>query len=146
MLLRMCIFFCNFAAESKFVHNPEGYIRHYGPAEYYHFYYIKDLLGNIRETYVHPEADYKECVERTQYYPSGLPWVERLTDSFTANPWKYNGKEFVEMHGLDEFDSKARWYYPAICRTTTMDPYAVLQIYYCLNYYQYDQDGFKITH
>ena len=103
-------------------------------------------LGNIRETYIHPEADYKECVERTQYYPSGLPWVERLTDSFTANPWKYNGKEFVEMHGLDEFDSKARWYYPAICRTTTMDPYAVLQIYYCLNYYQYDQDGFKITH
>ena len=128
------------------MHNPEGYIRHYGPAEHYHFYYIKDLLGNIRETYVHPEADYKECVERTQYYPSGLPWVERLTDSFTANPWKYNGKEFVEMHGLDEFDSKARWYYPAICRTTTMDPYAVLQIYYCLNYYQYDQDGFKITH
>ena len=108
----------------KFVHNPEGYIRHYGPAEYYHFYYIKDLLGNIRETYVHPEADYKECVERTQYYPSGLPWVERQTDSFTANPWKYNGKEFVEMHGLDEYDSKARWYYPAICRTTTMDPLA----------------------
>ena len=51
-----------------------------------------------------PEADYKECVERTQYYPSGLPWVERLTDSFTANPWKYNGKEFIEMHGLDEYD------------------------------------------
>ena len=21
------------------------------------------------------------------------------------------------MHGLDEYDSKARWYYPAICRT-----------------------------
>ena len=28
------------------------------------------------------------------------------------------------MHGLDEYDSKARWYYPAICRTTTMDPFA----------------------
>ena len=35
---------------------------------------------------------------------------------------KYNGKEFVEMHGLDEYDSQARWYYPAIMRTTTMDP------------------------
>ena len=22
---------------------------------------IKDLLGNVRETYVHPEAGYKEC-------------------------------------------------------------------------------------
>lgn len=87
-------------------------------------YHIKDLLGNVRETYVHPDANYKECVERTQYYPSGLPWAERLSDSFTAHPWKYNSKEFVEMHGLDEYDSKARWYYPAICRTTTMDPLA----------------------
>ena len=57
----------------EFVHNPEGYIRYYGPEEHYHFYYIKDLLGNIRETYVHPEAGYKECIQRIQYYPSGLP-------------------------------------------------------------------------
>ena len=57
-----------------------------------------------------------------QYYPSGLPWAE--TAGASEQPWKYNGKEFVEMHGLDEYDSKARWYYPAICRTTTMDPLA----------------------
>ena len=106
----------------EFVHNPEGYIRYYGPEEHYHFYYIKDLLGNIRETYVHPEAEYKECIQRMQYYPSGLPWAEAAGAS--EQPWKYNGKEFVEMHGLDEYDSKARWYYPAICRTTTMDPLA----------------------
>ena len=106
----------------EFVHNPEGYIRYYGPNEHYHFYYIKDLLGNIRETYVHPEAGYKECVQRMQYYPSGLPWAE--TAGASEQPWKYNGKEFVEMHGLDEYDSKARWYYPAICCTTTMDPLA----------------------
>ena len=106
----------------EFVHNPEGYIRYYGPEEHYHFYYIKDLLGNIRETYVHPEAGYKECIQRMQYYPSGLPWAESAGAS--EQPWKYNGKEFVEMHGLDEYDSKARWYYPAICRTTTMDPLA----------------------
>ena len=106
----------------EFVHNPEGYIRYYGPEEHYHFYYIKDLLGNIRETYVHPEAGYKECIQRMQYYPSGLPWVESA--GVSEQPWKYNGKEFVEMHGLDEYDSKARWYYPANCRTTTMDPLA----------------------
>ena len=136
----------------KFVHNSEGFIRYYGASEHYHFYHIKDLLGNIRETYIHPEADYKECVERTQYYPSGLPWVERLTDSFTANPWKYNGKEFVEMHSLDEYDSKARWYYPAICRTTTMDPLA--EKYYPTSPYAWcgnnpmrfvDPDGKKIV-
>ena len=28
------------------------------------------------------------------------------------------------MHGLDEYDSEARWYYPAIMRTTTIDPHA----------------------
>ena len=77
-------------------------------------------------------------IQRTQYYPSGLPWAERLSDSFTAHPWKYNGKEFVEMHGLDEYDSKARWYYPAICRTTTMDPlaekyYSTSPYTWCLN-------------
>lgn len=55
-----------------------------------------------------------------QYYPSGLPWLEAYSPS--EQPYKYNGKEFVEMHGLDEYDSKARWYYPAICRTTTVDP------------------------
>ena len=38
------------------------------------FYYIKDLLGNVRETYVHPEAGHKECIQRMQYYPSGFPW------------------------------------------------------------------------
>ena len=90
--------------------------------EHYHFYYIKDHLGNVRETYVHPWAGYKECVQRMQYYPSGLPWAEAMIPS--EQPWKYNSKEFVEMHGLDEYDSEARWYYPAICRTTTMDPLA----------------------
>ena len=40
--------------------------------------YIKDLLGNVRETYVHPEAGYKECIQRMQYYPSGLPWAEAM--------------------------------------------------------------------
>ena len=134
----------------EFVHNPEGYIRYYGPEEHYHFYYIKDLLGNIRETYVHPEAGYKECIQRMQYYPSGLPWEVVYNPS--EQPYKYNSKEFVEMHGLDEYDSKARWYYPAICRTTTMDPLA--EKYYSTSPYAWcgnntmrfvDPDGKKIV-
>ena len=106
----------------EFVHNPEGYIRYNNMNEHYHFYYIKDHLGNVRETYKIPNADTKECVQRMLYYPSGLPWAASAGAS--EQPWKYNGKEFVEMHGLDEYDSEARWYYPAICRTTTMDPLA----------------------
>lgn len=30
----------------KFVHNPEGYIRYYGPEEHYHFYHIKDKANS----------------------------------------------------------------------------------------------------
>lgn len=39
-------------------------------------------------------------------------------------PYLYNGKEFIEAHGLNEYDSQARRYYAAIMRTTTMDPLA----------------------
>ena len=108
------------------------------------------MMQNIRETYIHPDANYKECVERMQYYPSGLPWAEAAGSS--EQPWKYNGKEFVEMHGLDEYDSKARWYYPAICRTTTMDP--LTEKYYSISPYAWcgnnpvrnvDPDGRKIV-
>ncbi len=37
------------------------------------------------------------------------------------------------MHGLDEYDSQARWYYPAILRTTTIDPLA--EKYYSISPY-----------
>ena len=107
----------------KFVHNPEGYIRYYdNMSEHYHHYYIKDHLGNIRETYKVWPKGAKLCTQRMQYYPSGLPWA--ATTNPSEQPYLYNSKEFVEMYGLDEYDSEARWYYPAICRTTTMDPLA----------------------
>ena len=122
----------------EFVHNSEGYIRYLTRAEHYHFYYIKDHLGNVRETYVHPAANYKECIQRMQYYPSGLPW----NTNFVANeqPYKYGGKEFVEMHGLDEYDSHARWYYPALARTTTMDPHS--EDYYPISPYAWCGNNF----
>ena len=107
--------------ELDYVHTPVGYVRYYGPEEHYPFYYIRDYLGNVREVWVHPWLNHSEYVQRTQYYPSGLPWNEGYSPS--EQPYKYGGKEFVEMHGLDEYDSEARWYYPAIMRTTTMDPH-----------------------
>ena len=65
---------------------------------------------------------------------------------------KYNGKEFIEAHGLDEYDSQARMYYPAIMRTTTIDPLA--EKYYSISPYAWcgnnpvnriDPDGRDIT-
>ena len=106
--------------QEKFVHNPEGLTRHYSYEEHYPFYFIKDHLGNIRETYIKPAPNTKYFIQNMQYYPSGIPW--KTSTGAIEHPYRYNGKELVQMHGQDEYDSHARWYYPAICRTTTMDP------------------------
>lgn len=113
------------------IHNPEGYFSQ-EPGTYQTFYYYrKDHLGNNREvwrsTYTYSNGDLtvpSETEQYTQYYPSGLPWKYNTEDNPGSQPYKYNGKEFVEMHGLDEYDSDARWYYPALMRTTTVDPLA----------------------
>jgi len=114
------------------VHNPEGYVSTFSLGSLYgpvYSYYRKDHLGNNREVW---NASYKwgsatrpaATNQITQYYPSGLPWKCNTGDNPGAQPYKYNDKEFVEMHGLDEYDSDARWYYPAIMGTTTPDPLA----------------------
>lgn len=63
-------------------------------------------------------------------------------------PYLYNGKEFIEAHGLNEYDSQARRYYAPIMRTTTMDPLA--EKYYHISPYawcgndpinRFDPDG-----
>ena len=46
-------------------------------------------------------------VQQMQYYPSGLPWNDNYQAS--QQPYKYGGKEFVEMHGLDEYDDSATY-------------------------------------
>ena len=51
-----------------------------------------------------------------------MPWSEGVGAS--NQPYKYNGKEFVEMHGYDTYDYGARGYYPAMGRFMTVDPLA----------------------
>jgi len=103
-----------------YILNPEGYYRYYTSFDRYPFYYIRDHIGNICQTWIYPAENYKVCVQKMQYYPSGLAWDQQ--SGAIEHPYRYNGKEFVEQFSLDEYDSKARWYYPAIARTTTMDP------------------------
>ena len=64
---------------------------------------------------------------------------------------KYNGKEFMEMHGYDTYDYGARGMYPALMRFTTPDPLA--EKYYSISPYAYcgdnpinavDPDGRKV--
>jgi RHS repeat-associated protein len=142
----------------KRVHNGEGYAEGVTYVtegnEPAYSYYRRDHLGNNREVWcasyirnnsVRPE----KTMQRTQYYPSGLPWAESTGASVQQR--KYNGKEFVGTHGLDEYDSQARMYYPAIVRTTTMDPLA--EKYYHISPYAWcgnnpvnamDPDGMDI--
>jgi len=63
-----------------------------------------------------------ETVQRIQYYPSGIFWHEGTGKS--EQPYKYQQKEFIEMHGLDMYDFHWRSYCPFTARTTTKDPHA----------------------
>jgi hypothetical protein len=40
--------------------------------------------------------------QRTDYYPSGLPFPNMLNPD--EQPFKYNDKEFDTMHGLNQYD------------------------------------------
>ena len=55
-----------------------------------------------------------------------------------VQPYKYNGKEFDHMHGLNTYDYGARQYNPVTARWDRMDPlcekyYNVSPYNYCLN-------------
>jgi len=100
------------------IYNDEGYVEN--PANPQYYYFRHDHLGDNREVWC---ANTNTVAQRTQYYPSGLPWAyDRNLDHPDLQHRKYNGKEFVEMHGYDTYDIVWRQYYPAIMRFQTPDP------------------------
>ena len=100
------------------IYNDEGYVEN--PASPQYYYFRHDHLGDNREVWL---ANTNTVAQRTQYYPSGLPWVyNRMIDHPDLQHRKYNNKEFVEMHGYDTYDIVWRQYYPAIGRFQTLDP------------------------
>jgi len=133
------------------IYNSEGFVDTISATIPNYKYYRRDHLGNNREVWV---ANTKKTLQRTQYYPSGLPWASNTGDNPGQQERKYNGKEFVEMHGYDTYDYGARGYYPAMGRFTSVDPLA--EKYYSISPYVYcggnpenrtDPDGryFKIA-
>lgn len=109
------------------LHNTEGCL-----ADGKFHYYRKDHLGNNREVWT-VNNNMQEVIQRTMYYPSGLPWAEGTGAS--KQPYKFGGKEFIEMHGYDMYDFTARMYQPTIMRFSTMDPHA--ENYYSTSPYAY---------
>jgi RHS repeat-associated protein len=97
-----------------------------------YYFYTRDHLGNNRV--VRGEVKkrgqlpgggsefYVEVVQRTDYYPSGLPFPNMLNPDI--QPYKYGGKEFDTMHGLNQYDYGARMYDPQLMRWHVPDPLA----------------------
>ena len=73
--------------------------------------------------------------QRNHYYPFGTAFAENTTDEQKQQPYKYNGKELDQMHGLNLYDYSARYYESAVGRFTNVDPLA--EKYYNISPYAY---------
>lgn len=85
-------------------------------------YYVQDHQGNNRAVV----NQNKTLVQRTQYHAFGLPYhdYQDPKPENSSNRFKYSGKEFDEMHGLDWYDFHARQYDPLLNRFMSLDPLA----------------------
>ncbi|MFR9166174.1 MAG: RHS repeat-associated core domain-containing protein [Dysgonomonas sp.] len=91
---------------------------------------LKDYLGNIRDVV----DGNGQTVQRTEYHPFGTPLQQKTGDA-GAQPYKFGGKEFDQMHGLNWYDFHARMYDPLLGRFHTVDPLA--EKYYSHSPYAY---------
>ena len=144
------------------IHNGDGYL---DCSEQDFRYFVRDYQGNIRTVYgsalknlkfieidkpprhlatvpfdwfdrgdmQYIELQKTVTYQRMQYYPFGLPYEAHYQPE--EQPYKYGGKEFIELHGYDSYDFNARMYYPALCRFMTMDP--LCEKYYSISPYAY---------
>ena len=90
---------------------PGGYI----DADGKYYFYHTDYQGNNRAV-VDAEG---YVAQRTDYYPYGLPMRQKSAD---AQPYKYSGKEFDPINGLNTYDFHARAYNPAAIFWQRPDP------------------------
>ena len=81
------------------------------------YYYHRDHLGNNCAVW---DATNNSIAQRTWYYASGTPMS--ISTAQGVQPYKYNGKEYVEVHGYDTYDYGFRGYYATIGRFTSIDP------------------------
>jgi RHS repeat-associated protein len=101
----------------------------YWEDEEYHFF-LTDHLGNNR---VVVKADGTTIVQKSDYYPFGMSIADNTGSE--AQPYKYNGKELDQMHGLNTYDYHARQQDFQTGRFTSVDPLA--EKYYSWNPYAY---------
>ena len=96
-------------------------------------YFNRDHLGNVREVV----SETGEVKQVNAYYPFGTP-IHALGTNESQQRYKYNGKEFDELHGLNTYDYGARQYAPLLPLWDRVDPlaekyYGVSPYAYCAN-------------
>ena len=98
-------------------------------------FYNQDHLGNNREV-VDASGNVTQV---TNYYPFGAPYADATAvKNANLQQYKYNGKEFDHMHGLNTYDYGARQYNPVTGRWDRIDPlsekyYSTSPYTYCMN-------------
>lgn len=100
-------------------------------------YYDRDHLGNIRQV-TKASGSKGTVIQTMNYYPFGAQFCDGSASNSDVQPYKYNGKEFDKMHGLNTYDYGARQYNPVTGRWDRVDPLAedyqdVSPYVYCLN-------------
>jgi RHS repeat-associated protein len=112
-------------------------------------YYDRDHLGNIRQVTRADRTKTGTVIQSMDYYPFGAKFCHSGTDN-NVQPYRYNGKEYDRMHGLNTYDYGARQYNPITARWDRVDPlcedyYPHSQYAYCLNnpVNVFDPDGRK---
>ena len=85
------------------------------------YYYDRDHLGSIRQV---RRADRSNgtVIQSIDYYPFGAQFCDGSANNNDVQPYKYNGKEFDKMHGLNTYDYGARQYDPIVGRWDRVDP------------------------
>jgi RHS repeat-associated protein len=101
-----------------------------GVNQYAYYFYQTDHLGNNRVV----ANQGGTAIQKNHYYPFGTAFADKYDDG-KNQPYKYNGKELDQMHGLNLYDYSARYYESAIGRFTTVDPHA--ENYYSWSPYVY---------
>ena len=100
-------------------------------------YFDRDHLGNIRQVREVDGSREGTVIQSMDYYPFGVQFCHSGTDN-NVQLYRYNGKEFDKMHGLNTYDYGARQYNPITARWDRIDPlcekyYSVSPYVYCAN-------------
>ena len=112
----------------------ESYVYNTSKDNFTFCYYDRDHLGNIRQVREADGTGSGYVIQTIDYYPFGAELCDG-TASSDVQPYRYNGKEFDKMHGLNTYDYGARQYNPVTAHWDRMDP--LCEKYYNLSPYNY---------